>query len=665
MRALKGPPHEPSGETQPLIGSEELDEEAGYAPESSSVLRLLSEARPEAVTVTFGTLFLLLGSLANLAVPKVAGGLVDASSRAASGEISPEEARHDLNGLLSMVLIILAVGGVASGLREYLFASAAERVMYRLRVQLCRKLVVQEVGFFDLTPVGELSNRLAEDTRAIKDAATTSISMALQSTATTILGLVLMFLTSWKLALLTCGVLPIMLASLRVFSRFHKRYVSSQLTASAAATAVAQEALGAIRTVKSFAQEPQTVQRYTAAAQENLTWGLKSATAGSLFTGLVMPLVSGLLMVVLWYGSQQVLSHEISLGDLNAFMLYAIYVAGSTGGLSRTAVQVVGAVGAGKRVFQLMDRTPKLPPARSCRPVGALEGASLQLQDVWFAYPRRPSIFVLSGFSLSVSPGQKVALVGPSGGGKSTVARLVQRFYDPQKGSVLLNGIPVRDIDPVYLHQQVAVVAQEPVVFSASILYNIMFGMVENGGRGGAVHQEAVMDSDFQRVVAAAQAAHAHEFILALPHGYHSVVGQQGVMLSGGQRQRLAIARALLAQPRLLLLDEATSALDAESEHLVQQALQHATQHKSVLVIAHRLSTVTGADVVAVVQHGQVVEKGSHNTLMAADGAYSQLVKRQVFTVEGHGGGEGDGGAGDGAGAGGAAAGSHTNYDVC
>eukprot|EP00775_Hariotina_reticulata_P009936 gene9936-10091_t len=565
---------------QPLL---QTDVEAPAEQHSSSnVFRLLAEAKPEACTLTVATFFLLIGALANLAVPKVAGGLVDSCTQAASGHLSLEAAHQQLYVQLYLVLGIMAVGGLASGLRAYMFNSAAERVMCRLRVKLFSKLVLQDVAFFDVTTVGELSNRLSEDTRAIKDAATTSISMALRSIITCLLGAVMLFLTSWRLALLTCATLPVTLLCFRIFARLNKRYVTSQLSAAAAASATAQEALAGIRTIKSFAREQLIIDKYTDAAQHILSWGIKSALAGGVFVGSALPFSAGCMMVVLWYGAVLVLQRSMSIGDLNAFMLYAIFVAGSAGGLAGTAAQVIAAVGAGKRVFQLIDREPQLPPAGHLRPLGAPEGAALSFQEVFFAYPSRPNAWVLQGFNLQLNPGQTLALVGGSGGGKSTVVKLVQRFYDPQRGAVLLDGVAVREIDSVYLHQQVALVAQEPLVFAASIEYNIKFG--------------AHRDVSQEEVEAAAKAAHAHEFISALPQGYASKVGEQGVMLSGGQKQRLAIARALLTQPRLLLLDEATSALDAESEHLVQQALQEAARHRSVMVIAHRLSTVMGAD---------------------------------------------------------------------
>uniref|UniRef100_A0A383WDV3 Uncharacterized protein n=1 Tax=Tetradesmus obliquus TaxID=3088 RepID=A0A383WDV3_TETOB len=511
----------------------------------------------------------------------------------------------------------MGAGGLASGLRAYLFDSAAERVMCRLRVRLFTQLVQQEVAFFDVTPVGELSNRLSEDTRAMKDAATTSISMMLRSLLTCVLGAVMMFITSWRLASLTCATLPVTLLMFRTFARLNKRYVTAQLTSAAAASATAQEVLAGIRTVKSFAKEGHIVRKYTSAANDILSWGLKSAVASGVFTGSAIPFAFGSMMVVLWYGAVLVLQGDMSLGDLNAYMLYAIFVSGSAGGIAGTAASLIAAVGAGRRVFQLMDRTPQLPPSGTLKPAGSPAGASLEFKDVHFAYPSRPDSWVLSGFSLAISPGQSVALVGASGGGKSTVVKLVQRFYDPQRGSLTLDGIDIRSIDTTFLHQAVALVAQEPLVFSESIEYNICFG----------VHRQVTQ----AEIEAAAVAAHAHGFISALPQGYASRVGEAGVMLSGGQRQRLAIARALLCAPRLLLLDEATSALDAESEHLVQQALQEAARNRSVMVIAHRLSTVTGADMVAVVQAGSVVESGTHSALMAAGGAYSQLVQRQVF----------------------------------
>uniref|UniRef100_A0A383WD81 Uncharacterized protein n=1 Tax=Tetradesmus obliquus TaxID=3088 RepID=A0A383WD81_TETOB len=614
---VEAPPPAPGPAAAPAAAlPTAADADADAAPRVG-VLRLLAEAKPEAGTITIATFFLFIAALANLAIPKIAGRLIDACTQAAAGQITAAAARALLDQNLYLVLAVMGAAGLASGLRAYLFNSAAERVMCRLRVRLFTQLVQQEVAFFDVTPVGELSNRLSEDTRAMKDAATTSISMMLRSLLTCVLGAVMMFITSWRLASLTCATLPVTLLMFRTFARLNKRYVTAQLTSAAAASATAQEVLAGIRTVKSFAKEGHIVRKYTSAANDILSWGLKSAVASGVFTGSAIPFAFGSMMVVLWYGAVLVLQGDMSLGDLNAYMLYAIFVSGSAGGIAGTAASLIAAVGAGRRVFQLMDRTPQLPPSGTLKPAGSPAGASLEFKDVHFAYPSRPDSWVLSGFSLAISPGQSVALVGASGGGKSTVVKLVQRFYDPQRGSLTLDGIDIRSIDTTFLHQAVALVAQEPLVFSESIEYNICFG----------VHRQVTQ----AEIEAAAVAAHAHGFISALPQGYASRVGEAGVMLSGGQRQRLAIARALLCAPRLLLLDEATSALDAESEHLVQQALQEAARNRSVMVIAHRLSTVTGADMVAVVQAGSVVESGTHSALMAAGGAYSQLVQRQVF----------------------------------
>ncbi|KAK9828398.1 hypothetical protein WJX81_003942 [Elliptochloris bilobata] len=584
---------------------------------SASAWRLLALAKEEALCLVVATLALLVSSLATVAVPKLAGSLIDVCIQYGQ-EGGRDTAKRHLNNMLYQILGILAIGGVATGIRSWLFNSAAERVMWQLRNRLFQRLVEQEIGFFDRVRTGELMNRLSEDTRLMKSAGTISISIALRSIVVSIFGVVLMFMTSPLLSALTLACLPVLLASFRVYSTLNRKYISEQLTSSAEASTVAEETFGSIRTVRSFAKEKASCERYGVAQHQVLRWGLKSAHASGFFFGFNSLVAMGSIVTVLWFGARQVVDAYLSAGDLSTFIIYALYVGANVGALAGVISNLIQAVGASERVFELLDRIPQLPEPGMMEPMGAPEGGDINLQDVTFAYPSRPDVTVLRGINLHVPPGRKVALVGPSGGGKSTIVNLIQRFYDPRSGGVFLDGCPLPAIQHEFLHKQVSIVSQEPVLFAESILYNIAFGVSNPHSVPLAQVEEA------------AKLANAHDFIQAFPQAYHTQVGERGVRLSGGQKQRVAIARAILTKPRVLLLDEATSALDAESESLVQEALDRVAVGRTVIVIAHRLSTVQSAAEVAVVDGGVIAERGTHDELLAQGGVYAQLVRRQL-----------------------------------
>lgn len=612
---------DPNRDYQLLVASDEeeaAESEGQQQHKPPGPGRLLALARDEAWALTGASLVLLVSSLAQVAFPKLAGDLIDVAIEQQGGA-GPHAGARATNRILLQTLAVVAVGGAADGVRSWLFRSAAERLVCRLRVRLFTTLLLQEVGFYDRARTGELTNRLAEDTQMVKSAATTSISAALRAASVCLLGLGMMFATSWLLASLTLAVIPPLLLLFIPYARRSRRYMKEQLAASAGATTVAEECFSNLRTVRSFAKEDAMGARYAAAQQQALSCGLRSAVLDGAFFPLHQSLATGAVMVVLWYGARLVIAGQLSAGQLSAFVVYAVFVAANAGMLAGVLSSVVQALGAGERVFQLLDRQPAQDLRQGrLRPAGAPEGGALAFQAVWFAYPLRPSAWVLKGLTLHISPGSQVALVGPSGGGKSTCVALMERFYDPQKGAVLLDGVPLPLIDHSYLHTQIALVSQEPVLFAGSIAANIGFGCP-----GGGASRE--------QLEAAARVANAHDFIAAFPQGYDTRVGERGVRLSGGQKQRVAIARAVILNPRVLLLDEATSALDAESEALVQEALERVSAGRTVVVIAHRLSTVQQADSVAVVQDGLIAEQGSHAELLAAGGVYATLVRRQLL----------------------------------
>ncbi|KAK9823789.1 hypothetical protein WJX72_005523 [[Myrmecia] bisecta] len=594
------------------------DAEAGERKKPATVWRLFGLAKEETCVLLLATVALFVGSLATVAVPKLAGNLIDVCINF-SRQGDERDAKAKLDLMLYEILGILAVGGVANGIRAWLFNGAAERVMCRLRSRLFKSLIGQEIGFFDRIRTGELMNRLSEDTRLMKSAGTTSVSIAIRSAVVAIFGIVLMFMTSPLLSALTLCSLPIILVAFRTYSLLAKKYTREGLTASAEASTVAEECFGSIRTVRSFAKEQAACERYDKAINRTLSYGLKSARASGVFFGFNFTVATGAIVCVLWYGARQVVEGKLTAGELSSFVIYAMYVGANVGSIANVVSSLIQAVGASERVFELLDRLPTLPPAGSQKPRGSPAGGDLELRDVWFAYPARPDINVLKGINLHIQPGRKVALVGPSGGGKSTIVSLVERFYDPQAGAVYLDGVPLPAIHHQFLHQQISIVSQEPVLFADTIFYNIAFGM-----RRG---EDSV---SLAQVEEAAKVANAHDFICSFPQGYRTSVGERGVRLSGGQKQRVAIARAILTQPRVLLLDEATSALDAESEALVQEALDRIARDRTVLVIAHRLSTVQSASEVAVISDGTIAERGTHTELLAKGGVYALLVRRQL-----------------------------------
>jgi len=576
-------------------------------PDRTTLRRLLALSRPETRPLLLGSLFLLLGSTMGLAYPQAIRLIIDEALGARSFQLIDRAA-------LAMVAIF-AVQGVAIALRYYLFITAGERIVTRLRRDLFSSLVSQEIAFFDQHKTGELTNRLSSDTAVLQSSVSSNISMALRNAVQAVGGVALLFYTSPRLALVMLAIVPAVAIGAVTYGRRVRKLSKQVQDALATSNEVAEESLSGIRTVRAFSAERTESGRYAEAVDHAYELARQRSVQSATFMGIASFAAYVSAAAVLWYGGRMVVTGALTVGGLTSFLVYSMLVAFSFGGLADSWADLMRAAGAAERVFELMGRTPAI--ASGGETLAHVAGR-LELQGLRFAYPSRPDVDVLKGLDLTLNPGEVIALVGPSGTGKSTIAALLARLYDPQEGRLLLDGHDLRTLDPEWLRLQIGAVAQEPLLFSSTIADNIRYGR---------------LDATDDQVEAAARAAHAHEFISRFPEGYATRVGERGVQLSGGQKQRVAIARAVLKDPRILVLDEATSALDAESEHLVQDALDRLMKGRTTLIIAHRLSTVRGADRVLVLEGGQVVQSGSHQALMAEEGLYRRLVERQFVSA--------------------------------
>ncbi len=576
----------------------------------ASLRRLLALARPEWRRIAAGTLFLAIGSGTSLLYPQGVRILVD-------GALAGRDLRLIDRAALAMAVVSLVMG-LAIGARAVLFATAGERVVARLRERLYRAIVDQEIGFFDARRTGELMSRLASDTQVLQNAVASNVSVALRNGAQALGGVVFLFLTSPVLASIMLLIVPGIAIGAVVYGRRVRRLARKVQDALAEAGEIAEESIAGIRTVRSFVAEEKEAGRYAGAVGRALALARQRIVASATFMATASAASYAAAALVLWYGGRLVARGAMSVGDLTSFLIYTLIVAFSLGGVADVWADFMRAAGAAERVFELLDRAPAMPPAGGLVPAQAV--GRVALAQVRFAYPTRTDVLVLDGFDLEVAPGEIVAVVGPSGAGKSTIAALVSRLYDPQRGQVLFDGHDVRALDPRWLRANIGVVAQEPILFSTTIAENIRYGRP---------------DATMAEVLAAARAANAAAFVERFPDGYETLVGERGVQLSGGQKQRVAIARAVLKDPRLLILDEATSALDAESEGLVKEALDRLMRGRTTIVIAHRLSTVKDAERVVVLDGGRIVQSGPHRRLVAEEGLYRRLVEKQFVLQTG------------------------------
>ncbi|GAB3553036.1 ABC transporter transmembrane domain-containing protein [Noviherbaspirillum agri] len=558
---------------------------------------------------------LVIAAAATLAIPYAFRQIIDVGFGGATGVPELAESAH-IDRYFIALFGVACVLALATAARFYMVSWLGERVTADLRSAVYRHVVTQSPQFFETTQTGEVLSRLTTDTTLIQALVGTSISLALRNMLLFVCGLVMLFVTSAKLSAIIVVMLAGVVLPIVFFGRRVRRLSRASQDRVADASALAGEILNAMPTVQAYTHESLESQRFGESVERAFGTAMQRIRARSLLTVVAILLVFGAIVFVLWLGAHEVIKGSMTTGELGQFILYAALVAGAIGALSEVLGEAQRAAGATERLLELLSvRSPIQSPAQPIAlPPRTDNGASLTLQHVTFHYPSRPDSPALIDLSLDIRPGETVAVVGPSGAGKTTLFQLLLRFYDPRLGSILLDGIDIRCLDLETLRGAIGVVPQDTIIFSDNALENIRYGRA---------------DATDEEVIAAAKLAAAHEFIERLPQGYQSFLGERGVRLSGGQRQRIAIARALLKNPPLLLLDEATSALDAESERLVQGALEVAMEGRTTLVIAHRLATVQSADRIIVMEHGRIVESGTHASLVAKGGLYASLAALQ------------------------------------
>ena len=550
-------------------------------------------------------LFLTLAAAGTMAIPAAVGQVID------KGFMADDPAT--INRWFWLLFGAASVMAIAGGLRFYWVSWLGQRIVTDLRRDVYGRVIRMEPEFFATTRTGEVLSRLNTDTTLVESLVGSSASVAVRNLIMLIGSSILLVVTAPSLAGVIGLLILLVFLPVAVLGRWVRRLSRDAQDRVADFSAHGDETINAVATVQSFAQEQREAERFAGQVEDAFVAQRRRIFATTVLIVLVILLTFGSVTFVLWLGAHAVLDNRLSPGQLSQFVLYALLAAGSTASLSEVWGGVQRAAGAMERLAELLTARNRLALASDPAPLP--DGpVALAFDDVTFAYPSRPEEPVLRDLSFDVAPGETVALVGPSGGGKSTIFKLIQRFYDPDAGRVNINGRDLRAFDPVALRSAIGLVSQDIALFSGSAADNVRYG-----------RPDAALDE----VERAARLAQAHDFIAALPERYDAFLGERGVRLSGGQRQRLAIARALITAPDLLLLDEATASLDAESERLVQQALEEASRDRTVLVIAHRLATVRRADRLLVIEHGRLVAQGSHDELMRGSELYRRLASLQ------------------------------------
>jgi ATP-binding cassette subfamily B protein len=596
--------HEKAGPAEASIAAGE-PAEAGRKVRLRPLFMLLPYLAHYRIRVFFAFIALVVAALTTLVVPVAVRRMIDFGF---SGE------RNLIDQYFGVMIAVAALLAMASSLRFYLVTTLGERIVADLRNDVFAHLTRLSSAFFDSAKTGEMMSRLTADTTQIKSAVGSAVSVALRNLVLFVGAATMMIVTSPRLSCFVLGAIPVIVLPLVAFGRAVRRRSRLAQDELANASAYAAEAIGSVRTLQAFTSEKPVTARFSKAVDQAFEAARQATLSRAVLTAIAIFLVFASVVVVLWVGAQDVLAGHISAGRLSQFILYAVFAAGGLGELSQVWGEISQASGAAERLFEIMKVEPQVKAPAKPVPLPVPARGDVAFENVRFFYPTRPETPALDNVSLHVRPGEKVAIVGPSGAGKSTIFHLILRFYDPIAGRITFDNVRIADADPMELRHRIALVPQETAIFATSIRENIGFGKP---------------DASIAEIERAAEMAAADQFIRRLPQGYDTPIGERGITLSGGQRQRIAIARAILRNAPLLLLDEATSALDAESETLVQGALERLMQDRTTLVIAHRLATVLSCDRILVLDHGKIVEEGTHESLAANGGLYARLAKLQ------------------------------------
>ncbi|MDN3612358.1 ABC transporter ATP-binding protein/permease [Vibrio ostreicida] len=525
-----------------------------------------------------------------------------------------QQSSEQLNHAIQMILAITVLIAIGTFFRFYLVSSVGERVSADIRLAVFNHVITLHPSYFETNGSGDIMSRITTDTTLLQSIIGSSFSMAMRSALMCLGALIMLFATNIKLTLIVLASVPFILVPILFYGRRVRVLSRKSQDSMANVGSYVGEAIEQIKTVQSYSREAQEKACFAQEVERAFEIGRRRVKQRAILISGVIVIVFSAISGMLWVGGNDVITGVMSGGDLAAFVFYAIMVASSLATLSEVMGELQRAAGATERLIELLKVDSLILAPIEQQPLVETLASDVAFREVQFYYPSRPNLAAIEHLTLTVEEGEVLALVGPSGAGKTTLFELLQRFYDPQAGEVRLGGVDIRALDPQDLRQKMALVPQQPALFSHDVFHNIRYG-----------NPQATDD----QVVEAAKKAHAHEFITQLPQGYHSFLGERGVRLSGGQRQRIAIARAILKDPDILLLDEATSALDSESEHQVQQALEALMQNRTTLIIAHRLSTIKHADNIAVLEHGRLVDRGDHESLMQSCPLYQRLVSLQ------------------------------------